>query len=338
MTARRIWAVFVARNKEFLRDRSAFGWNLVFPFLIVVGFSLIFSGRSGQLYKVGVVGGRTQVAASTRHVFDTRYVEFISYASPEEAIPKVARHQLDLLLDLEHNRYWVNSTSPKGYVVERMLGGSGIADMSRQLVDGKEIRYVDWLLPGVLGMNIMFSCLFGVGYVIVRYRKNGVLKRLAATPLSAFEFLSAQVLSRFVLSLSVTAIVYAGCKYAIGFEMAGSYVHLAVVCAVGILSLISLGVLVSTRTASEEFAGGLLNIVSWPMMFLSGVWFSLEGSPSWVRALAQALPLTHLNNAARGIMNEGKSLVDVLPQVIALAGMTGLFLAIGSLMFRWDQD
>jgi len=328
----------VARNKEFLRDRSAFGWNLVFPFLIVVGFSLIFSGRSGQLYKVGVVGDRTQAPASSRDLFETKYVEFIPYPSPETAIPKVARHQLDLLLDLEHNRYWVNSTSPKGYVAERMLGGTGLGGMSRQLVNGKEIRYVDWLLPGVLGMNVMFSCLFGVGYVIVRYRKNGVLKRLAATPLSAFEFLSAQVLSRFVLSLSVTAVVYVGCRYAIGFEMEGRYLDLAVVAATGILSLISLGVLVSTRTASEEFAGGLLNIVSWPMMFLSGVWFSLEGSPAWVQTVAQTLPLTHLNNAARAIMNEGKSLVDVFPQLMALAGMTALFLAIGSLLFRWNQD
>jgi len=338
MTAQRIWAVFVARNKEFIRDRSAFGWNLVFPFLIIVGFSFIFSGRSSQMYKVGVFGEQTQAAVSARNLLQTRYIEFIAYDSVEQAVSKVARHQLDLFMDLENNRYWVNSTSPKGYVMERMLAVGSSVDMSRQQVDGKEIRYVDWLLPGVLGMNIMFSCLFGVGYVIVRYRKNGVLKRLSATPLSAFEFLSAQVLSRFFLSLSVTAVVYAGCTYAIGFEMAGQYRDLFVVCAVGVLSLISLGVLVSTRTASEEFAGGLLNIISWPMMFLSGVWFSLEGSPEWVRSMAQALPLTHLNDAARAIMNEGKTLSDVMPHLLVMTGMTALFLAVGSLMFRWDQE
>ena len=92
-------------------------------------------------------------------------------------------------------RYWVNTSSPKGYIVEKLLLAAD-RDAQRQPVTGDAVRYVDWLFPGILGMNMMFSCLFGVGYVVLRYRKTGFLKRLHATPLSAFEFLSAQVLSR----------------------------------------------------------------------------------------------------------------------------------------------
>jgi len=120
--------------------------------------------------------------------------------------------------------------------------------------------------------------------------------------------------------------------------MAGSYLDLAVVAAFGVLSLIALGVLVAARTASEEFAGGLLNIVTWPMMFLSGVWFSLEGSPDSVIAFSRCLPLTHLIDAARAIMNEGKSLAEVSHHVAVMAGMTALFLGVGAVFFRWAED
>jgi ABC-type multidrug transport system permease subunit len=102
--------------------------------------------------------------------------------------------------------------------------------------------------------------------------------------------------------------------------------------------MISLGVLSSARTASEEFAGGLINLATWPMMFLSGVWFSLEGSPKIIIKLSQMLPLTHLIEAARGIMNEGKTLADVSGHVIVLAVMTLVFLFAGSLIFRWNQE
>ena len=100
------------------------------------------------------------------------------------AIRKVDRHELDLLLDLRAApRYWVNADSPKGYVVEKLLLETAGGAATRESVSGQAVRYVDWLLPGILGMNMMFSCLFGVGYVVVRYRKSGFLRRLSATPL-----------------------------------------------------------------------------------------------------------------------------------------------------------
>ena len=135
-------------------------------------------------------------------------------------------------------------------------------------------------------MNMMFSCLFGVGYVVVRYRKNGFLKRLGATPLRSIEFVIAQVASRLLLILSITTFVYAGTRYFLDTRMEGSHLTLFIVAAVGATSLISLGLLVAARVTSEELAGGLLNIATWPMMMLSGVWFSLEAASPWIRDLA----------------------------------------------------
>lgn len=327
---RRFLTVLHARNIEFVRDRSALSWGILFPLLLMLGFSLIFDAGDQNLYKVGTVG-------EGQHSFlESRYIQFISFEDQQSAITKVERHQLDLLINLQQQRYWINSTSPKGYVVEKMLIASGDAPLQQAVVTGKEIRYIDWLIPGVLGMNMMFSALFGIGFVIVRYRKNGVLKRLKGTPLSATEFLLAQIVSRLLLIIVVSTLVFIVCDLILDFAMFGSYLLLFAVLILGALSLISMGLLVAARLKSDEVASGVANAISMPMMLLSGVWFSLEGAPEWIIAIAKLLPLTHVVEAARAIMLDGAGLAEIGLQLITLAIMTLLFLFIGVKLFRWD--
>jgi ABC-type multidrug transport system permease subunit len=250
----------------------------------------------------------------------------------------VSRHDLDLLLDPRPPAtYWVNTTSPKGYIVEKLLLESD-RNAVRQVVKGDAVRYVDWLFPGILGMNLMFSCLFGVGYVVLRYRKNGFLKRLHATPLSAFEFLSAQVLSRLALTVVVTSILYFGIASIIHFQSAGSGLLLAGLMVLGSLSMIALGLTIAARFSSEELVGGLLNLMTWPMMLLSGIWFSLDGSPQWVRWVAQIFPLTHLLEAARAVMLDGAGVAAIASNLAYLAITTIVFLAFGAWSFRWRVE
>ncbi len=335
MMIQRLSAVLVARNREFVRDHSSLAWNILFPVFIVFGFAFAFSEDSLELYKVGVYEGQS----STEQVdfLNTRYLEFIPVDSLSNAITKVERHQLDMLIAPRERRYWINDGSPRGYILEQVLKGSnGSGEFVKQTVNGPRIGYVDWLIPGVLAMNMMFSALFGIGYVIVRYRKNGVLKRLKATPLTAFEFLAAQVISRLWLIVTITALIFIGTHLLIDFSMFGNYIDLLIVCTLGAVSLISLGLVVAARTASEELAGGLLNMISWPMMFLSGVWFSLEGLHPLLQKIALALPLTHLIESARAIMIDGAGLADVAGHLAVLAAMTGLFLTAGAFAFRWE--
>lgn len=333
---RRFWAVFVARNKEFLRDRGALGWNLLFPFFVVFGMAFAFSGRGQDVFTVGVAGDR---AALPPGFASTRHVQFVDFSSQDEALRKLRHHQVDLVLrpgsDAE---YWLNDSSPKGYLVERVMLGAdpGRKAPRRGVVAGRPIRYVDWLVSGLLAMNMMFSALFGVGYVIVRYRKTGVLKRLRATPLAAAEFLAAQVASRLLLLMAVFAIVYHGADFFLRFQRLGSLTDLYIIFLTGATCLVSLGLLVAARVTSEELAGGALNLLSWPMMFLSGVWFSLEGAPPALRLVAHAFPLTYVIEAARAVMTEGATLSQVSPQLWTLGGMTFSFLALGAYWFRWD--
>lgn len=330
-------AVLHARNMEFLRDRSALVWNLAMPFFLVFGLAFTFSGSDKEIYKVGVVGGIETLTRTAPTLQATQHIKFVRYEDLNTAIDKVKHHQLDMLVDVSAEpKYWINTSSPNGYLLERIVWGTAGHQFQRQAVEGKEIRYVDWFLPGILGMNMMFSCLFGVGFVIVRYRKNGFLKRLKATPLGAIHFLFAQLVSRLLLIMVITTVVYAGCNLFIGFNMQGSYWELLLVATQGAVCMIAIGLLIAARTASEEFAGGILNAVTWPMMLLSGAWFSLEGTHSWVRNLAQIFPLTHVIDATRAIMNEGATLSQVMPHVWMLAITSIVFLAVGAFIFKWE--
>jgi ABC-2 type transport system permease protein len=337
---RRLAAVIRARNLEFLRDWSALGWNLLLPMFLVLGLAFMFSGPEKPLFKVAIMSDVAAPDASQHPFLGTQYIEFFQVTDRARAINKVERHQIDMLLDLREgeNRFWVNATSPKGYFLEQLMTANPDNPAKREAVQGREIRYVDWLLPGILGMNMMFSCLFGVGYVIVRYRKSGYLKRLYATPLRAIEFIGAQVLSRLLLIMVITMIIFAGTDFFINFRMEGSYGNLFLVALLGATSMVSMGLTVSARITGEELAGGLLNMLTWPMMFLSGVWFSLEGTHASLQIFAQFFPLTHLLDAARAVMLDGAGLSDIADHLAVLGGMTLLFLALGAGVFKWTQD
>ena len=342
MNFRRLAAIWYARNLEFLRDRSTLVFNVVLPLALVVAFAVIFGGQPSNLFKIGVIAPTGAALDATLHPFlGMRYADFyaVDAGNIDAAIRTVERHQSDLLLDLrEAPRYWVNADSPKGYLAEKLLLEAAGGTAQREPVSGAAVRYVDWLLPGILGMNMMFSCLFGVGYVVVRYRKSGFLRRLSATPVTALEFGAAQILSRLMLTVSVTALVYAALALMIPFRNHGSTLLLLVTAVVGAVSMISLGFMVAARFTSEELANGVINLVSWPMMLLSGVWFSLEGAPGWLGVAAQALPLTQMLEAARAIMLDGAGLADVLPRLAVLIAMTALFLGVAAAGFRWRAD
>ena len=337
----RILAIYKARNREFLRDRGTMTWNLLLPVALMFGLSFAFGGDGRDQYTVGVLQEAAEIDASQHPFLETRYVDFVAIADEAEAFRKVERHQVDLLLQVgDESRYWINPDSPKGYFTERLLlqADAGVASpVQKAEITGDAIDYVDWVLPGILGMNLMFSCLFGVGYVVVRYRKNGFLKRLRATPLRAVEFIIAQIASRLTLVIVISAFIYTGTHMILDTRMDGSYLTLLLVAILGGISLVSLGLMISARVTSEELAGGLLNLINWPMMLLSGVWFSLEGAGPALQNLAKIFPLTHILDGARAVMLDGAGIIDIAPNLITLVVMSIVFLALGAGSFRWNQ-
>jgi ABC-type multidrug transport system permease subunit len=349
MNFKRLWAMFIARNLEFLRDRAAFGWNFLFPFLVIVGFGMVFGGKSFQENKVGVFPCNSPVIQPDQldlpeALRQAKYVDFIGFENLDQGLIRLQHHKIDMLIQQGNPpyRYWISDSSPRGYLMEKFLIASlmpekDVLSAEKQVIQGREIRYIDWLFPGVLGMNMMFSALWGVGYVVVRYRKNGVLRRLKATPLTAFEYLTAQMLSRLFLLMFTLIVVWFGCDMLFSFHVEGSYLNLLLVFFIGSLSLTSLGLVLAARGTSEEFTSGVLNFISWPMMFLSEVWFSIEGAPHWIKATSQIFPLTHLLKAVRMIMNDGAGLADIASHLIILTAMTMTGLLASAVLFSWND-
>ncbi|VDA99696.1 ABC transporter, permease protein [Olavius algarvensis spirochete endosymbiont] len=329
----RFLALVHARNMEFVRDRGNLLWNLLFPIFLVFGFSFAFSGGENELFRVGIYGDQ----GSRLSFLEEPYVKTVNYEKLSLALNKVSHHQIDMVINFETNEYFINESSTNGSVAERIfLASEESTDFEHRFLSGKPIRYVDWFVPGAIGANMMFSCIFGAGWIIVRYRRNGVLKRLKATPVHAFEFVAAQLASRLSLVLFVSAIVYAGTNLFLKFVMEGSYLNLLLITILAIVCMISLGLVFASRIKSEELAGGLMNIVIWPMMAFSGVFFSLEGAPVALQKASRIFPLTHYIEAGRAIMLDGARLADISTNLIALVGMSALFLLMSSLFFRWE--
>lgn len=329
---KRFLAVFYARNLEFFRDKATFIWNLLFPIFLIFGFAFAFSDDNSSVYKIGILG-HTEIKYD---FFEYKYLQFIKYDSKEDSLKKLTHHQIDLIIDLEDNTYYINNESANGYLVERILLSDQKQSFKKETVSGQKIRKVDWFVPGVLGMNIMFGCLMGVGFVIIRYRKNRVLKRFKATPLHAYEFIIAQLFSRFFIVMFMSTAIYVGTNSFLHFKMEGSYLDLIIITIMSILCHISLGLLFSSRIKSEEAGSGVINIIVWPMMFLSGIFFSLEGTPKSLQLISRIFPITHFIEGARKIMLDGSGILDISKNLFYLIGATIVLLIISAFLFKWE--
>ena len=348
MSFQRIWAMFVARNYEFFRDKAAFGWNFAFPFLVIIGFGIMFGKQDLKQFRIGIFPADNPALAFTdgtvpASLQTSKQLQFLPFANRGDGEEKLRHFKIDLLLERSSatHAYWINDSSPNSYLTEQIFLASflpkdqQIAD--KRIVQGEQIRYVDWFFPGVMAMNMMFSALWGVGFVVVRYRKNGTLKRLKATPLTAFEYLSAQMLSRIFLLMFTLVVVWLGSNLIFHFRVHGSYLLILFLFFLGGLNLCGMGLVLAARGTSEEFTSGVLNFISWPMMFLSEVWFSLEGAPEWVRTFSEIFPLTHLIRAVRRVMNDGATLTAVQSDIGVLVITTAVSLLIAAFIFSWND-
>ena len=333
---KRIWALFWARNKEFIRDKSALTWSFVFPIVLVIGIGMAFTGNQ-PIFKVAYMGETTQLSQQASLLKAYPEIDFIQVSNWPKAKIRLEQHEYDLLLDLRQGNadYWINEASDKSKFLDALMKSS---PLKRQGLSSKNLRYVDWILPGILAINMMYGALYGVGYVIVRYRKNGYLKRLQATPLTAFEFLTSQMLSRLVISQCVMLVIFALCFAILQPVIYGSLWLLLALSILGAFSLCSLGLLLCTRVASEEFSRGLLEMASWPMLLLSQAWFSLDSAHPSLQAISKLLPLTYLIHGWREVMYYGATLKEVWGDLLFLGGFGFITLLVAGKLFKWHLN
>jgi len=335
-----------ARVRMFLREPAALFWVFMFPVLLALALGTAFRDRPPEPARVGVASdgpdaarleallGRSETltlerlpAAELAHKLDKGAVDVIVTLAPSaEGVvyrydPQRSEARLArLVVDAE---------------VQRALGRSDVASITDVTTMPRGARYIDFLLPGLIAMNLMGSALWGVGYGMVQERSKKLMRRFATTPLSRTEFIASYIVSRLVfLAVEVAFLVVFG-ALAFDVEVQGGVASLFVVALLGVASFTGLAVLCASRTGSVEVVSGFINALTLPMWLLSGTFFSYERFPEAVQPIIQALPLTALNDALRAITNDGATLVDVLPQLGVLLGWGGIAFIIGVRLFRW---
>ena len=332
---RRVLAVVKIRNKEFYRDFGALGWVIVFPLLMIVVFGYVFNIDSGENYKIGYWDKISPMTIEN--------IKWVKYQDKDEALNKLKYQKIDLVFsELDGQKsVWRAKDSAKSKMALKLLQlslSNTTLPFEIKNIKGKVYSYLDWVFPGIVNLNVMFMGLWGVGWVIVRQRKLGILKRFKASPLTSFEYLLAQMTSRLIVTSVSGVLVYSLAHVIYPFNYDARYFDLFIVFIIGAMSLSSLGLIFASRINSEELCNGLLNFLTYPLMFISEIWFSLEGSPTWVKSIATYSPLWRMTNSMRKILLEGESLSDRLEDIIFLLAFGLIFTLVGSFLFKWNKN
>jgi ABC-2 type transport system permease protein len=335
-----------ARMLEFVRDPAAIFWVFGFPVLLAIVLGIAFRGEAPSKPRVAIIGPDAADVGRRLGVGDK--VEISTVAEPREAL-RLGR--VDLLLIAGRTaagapalEYRFDPTRPgaqnaRAFVddlLQRSLGRADAAATRDSHFSEPGGRYIDYLLPGLIGLNVMGSCMWGMGYTIVDSRRRKLLKRFAVTPMNRAHFQLSFILSRLAFLAAEIAVIAAFGWIAFGVEIHGSIAALGAVALLATMAFSGLALLVASRTESTEVASGWMNFVQLPMWLFSGAFFDYSRFPDAVQPLIRALPLTAFNDAARAIVNEGASIAAVFPQVLILTAWGGVSFVLAIKLFRWQ--
>lgn len=337
-----LWVLLLVRLKVLVREPRILFWSSGFPMLLAFALGGAFRGQTVESL-IGVVPGPN--AESVAAAIDASPRLAVQRMSLEEARDGIRHATIVLAVepttdgvkyhfdptraDTESSRLLVDD------ILQRAAGRRdtlGVTPVHHATPGG---RYVDWLIPALIGMQMMMGCLTGFGYALTSARESGVLKRFAATPMKRWHYLLAFILARTILTaVEVPLMVVVG-RLAFDVRVYGSFVSLAIVSVFGTLAFSGIALLMAARTRRSEAMSGLVSIVSMPNLILSGVFFSSARFPDKVQPLIKALPLTALNDVLRGVMNDGASLVALGPRLMVLGawGLVSFVLALR--LFQW---
>jgi ABC-type multidrug transport system permease subunit len=363
----------LARVREFLREPEVIFWVFVFPVLLVFALGIAFRNTGPQKIRIGVERNEANLSASSAladALTRSRDIEAVQL-SPAEAAQELRSGKVALVVrpnvegeaaargdgsaSNENNvstsslparsfSYRYDPTRPESTqarmvvddALQRAAGRTDVAHASDETFTEPGARYIDFLIPGLLGMNLMGSGLWGVGFAVVNARTKKLLKRFAATPMRRSHYLLSFVLSRlFFLTLEV-AVVIAFARLTFGFRVRGSFIEMAFLLLLGALTFAGVGLLVASRPKTIEGVSGLMNLVMMPMWLLSGTFFSSARFPQIFQPFIKALPLTALNDSLRAVMNDGASMAGSWAAVGVLLAWCGISFIVALKIFRWQ--
>jgi ABC-type multidrug transport system permease subunit len=337
----------LTRVREFLREKEAVFWVFIFPVLMTFALGIAFRNTAPEKQPVAIEATTQDAKVSETLSLLSRSPEINAMVlHPEEAAQALRSGKVAMVVKPVNDSYAYSfdPTRPESRaarllvddILQRGKGRADAVSVGETMVTEPGARYVDFLVPGLIGMNLMGSGLWGLGFTVVLARSRKILKRLAATPMRRSHFLLSFMLSRLVfLVLEVGAIVlFAWLVF--GFTVRGSWPSVVVVAMLGGFTFSGIGLLVAARPTTIEGVSGLMNFIMLPMWLLSGTFFSSERFPQILQPFIQALPLTALNNVLRALMNEGASLSSNLIPIAIMVAWCVLSFVVALRVFKWQ--
>jgi ABC-2 type transport system permease protein len=344
--------LFLARVREFYREPAVLMWVYAFPLLLAIGLGLAFSrglpampGAGGGPAVVAVRDDESpaEAAALADHLRASGVETDLGDAAECDRRLQSGRAAVIVAPRTSGYEYVFDPQRPDGPatrdrvddLVQRWKAGSTAWPTTDHTIQEPGGRYIDFLIPGLMGLNLMSGGLWGVGYVVTDLRVRKLLKRLLATPMRRGDFLLAIVSSRLVLLVPEMLLFAAVGAYGFGVPFRGSPLTLALTLLVGAAAFAGIGLLAACRAGRTETISGVINLVMLPMWMLSGTFFSAARFPEWMQPFIDALPLTHLNDALRAVILEGASLTAVAGKLAILAAWAVASFALALRWFRW---
>jgi ABC-2 type transport system permease protein len=331
------------RTKEFVRESEALFWVFGFPLILALALGFAFREKPPDRVPVGIVAGPN--AEQRLAALKKSPVLLPSIMGAQEARDALRRGKVSLLVEgADTVVFRFDATRPDAESARReaddalqTAAGRRNAVVTREeRVHEQGARYIDFLIPGLLGMNLMGTGMWSMGFTIANARMKKLLKRLVATPMRKTDFLLAQFLSRLIwLMIEVTVLVVFG-WLVFGVRVNGSIVLLAILCIIGGFSFSGIGLLTASRARTIEAVSGLMNLIMMPMWLCSGVFFSYERFPDSVKPIIRLLPLTLLNDALRAVINDAATLPQIAGKLALLAAWGLVTFMIGLKVFRWQ--
>jgi len=339
-----LWQLARARIVGFLREPEAVFWTFAFPILMALALGIAFRNQGPQRSRIGVEDG-PQAAAVADALSKSKELEVV-HVPASESDAALRRGRVSVLVRAGDGppRLTYDPARPEtrlAYLetVDAIERAAGRTDRVGAIADTRPrpgSRYIDFLIPGLIGLNLLGTGMWGVGFPIASARQQKLLKRMIATPMRRGDYLWSLVLARGVWLVLEVALVLGFGVLAFGTIVRGSWLAFALVVLVGAIAFSALGLLVVSRAKTIEAVSGLMNFVMMPMWLLSGSFFSSERFPAVMQPLVQALPLTLVNNGLRAIMNESAGLATVAPQLLALGAWSVVSFVLALRLFRWE--
>ena len=333
------------RTKEFIRETEAVFWVFGFPIILALALGFAFRDKAPDRVPVAILDGPNAPAQlAALRTSPTLTPRVMSDADAREAL----RHgKVSLVVESAGAPtlvYRFDPTRPESRAarrdaddaLQRARGRRDVLPAREEYVREQGARYIDFLMPGLLGMNLMGTGMWGIGFTIGNARMKKLLKRLVATPMRKSDYLLAQFFSRLVFLIFETTVLVAFGWIVFGVRVSGSILLLAVTCIVGGYAFSAIGLLTVSRAKTLEAVSGMMNLIMVPMWICSGIFFSYERFPDRIKPVIRALPLTLLNDALRAVINDAAGLAHVAPYLLGLAAWGIASFAIGLKIFRWQ--